>query len=275
MSIRTLSAELHEIAKKQLFEVPNRVRDDIDDLKMWIEKYPSLKARKDDQWLLSFLRGCKFSLERSKEKLIQYYSVRVTAPEFFINRNPFNSDLQRLLKLGVCIPLEKLASPSAPRVILMRSFDTKQPTVFVNMVKITLMILDILINEDDNFIVAGHVVFHDFEGTTLNHILQVSPSLGWKMINCLQNAYPTRPKQFHYTNAPTFVLNLLNVFKPFLSEKIKARIKIYDGKDVGELYQSIPKSILPKEYGGDAGPIKNLIGIVCCDLTGQLFRLIF
>lgn len=37
----------------------------------------------DDQWLIAFLRGCKFSLERTKEKLDLYYSVRNTAPEFY------------------------------------------------------------------------------------------------------------------------------------------------------------------------------------------------
>lgn len=28
------------------------------------------------------------------------------------------------------------------------------------------------------------------------------------------------------------------------------------------MYKYIPKSILPEEYGGDAGPTQNLIGIV-------------
>lgn len=37
----------------------------------------------DDQWLLAFLRGTKFSLERAKEKLDLYYSVQAIAPELF------------------------------------------------------------------------------------------------------------------------------------------------------------------------------------------------
>lgn len=37
----------------------------------------------DDQWLVAFLRGCKYSLERTKEKLDLYYSLRSTAPEMY------------------------------------------------------------------------------------------------------------------------------------------------------------------------------------------------
>lgn len=32
---------------------------------------------------MTFLRGCKFSLERTKEKFDLYYSVRSAAPELF------------------------------------------------------------------------------------------------------------------------------------------------------------------------------------------------
>lgn len=37
----------------------------------------------DDQWLAAFLRGCKFSLERAKEKLDFHYTVRNTAKDLF------------------------------------------------------------------------------------------------------------------------------------------------------------------------------------------------
>lgn len=37
----------------------------------------------DDQWLIAFLRGCKFSLERTKEKLDLYYAIRKTAPDLY------------------------------------------------------------------------------------------------------------------------------------------------------------------------------------------------
>lgn len=54
----------------------------------------------EDQWILAFLRGCKFSLERTKEKIDMYYTARTVAPEFFGERNPFDPAIQEFLKLG-------------------------------------------------------------------------------------------------------------------------------------------------------------------------------
>lgn len=43
--IRELTPELAEIAKRELNEKPNQIKDDIQHLKDWIMKQPHLKAR--------------------------------------------------------------------------------------------------------------------------------------------------------------------------------------------------------------------------------------
>ncbi|KAK4876425.1 hypothetical protein RN001_012847 [Aquatica leii] len=258
MSIRELSAQLQSKAQLELHEVPNRVREDIDTIKEWIHQQTHLIARTDDQWILSFLRGCKFSLERTKTKLISYYTMRVIEPAFFADRDPFKPELQQILKAGFCLPLRKLSDPEAPRVLLFQNKNNEELLV-INMIKLTLMILDILINEDDNFVVGGHVVLQDFKSVTLHHLTEISPNRAKNIMNCFQHAYPTRPKQFHYINTPTFFPTLYGLVKHFMTEKIKNRIVIYSESNVDALYQSIPKSILPEEYGGEAGPIQDLI----------------
>lgn len=35
----------------------------------------------DDQWLAAFLRGCKHSLEKAKEKIDLFYSMKTIAPD--------------------------------------------------------------------------------------------------------------------------------------------------------------------------------------------------
>lgn len=54
----------------------------------------------DDQLLLTFLRGCKFSLERTKEKLDMHYTLKTMIPEMFSNRDPFDPEIQKVLSLG-------------------------------------------------------------------------------------------------------------------------------------------------------------------------------
>lgn len=54
----------------------------------------------DDQFLVSFLRGCKFSYEKSKEKLDMYFTVRSAIPEFFYDRDPSYTNLKEAIRLG-------------------------------------------------------------------------------------------------------------------------------------------------------------------------------
>lgn len=54
----------------------------------------------DDQFLVCFLRGCKFSIERAKEKLDMFYTIRTAIPEFFTNRDPSNLHIQHIVDLG-------------------------------------------------------------------------------------------------------------------------------------------------------------------------------
>lgn len=124
MSLRPLPPDLEEIARTDLNEDPLRSVKDIQAIKEWLNKQPHLAARDgehlgcqwsfttssnlnifflfitDDQWILTFLRGCKFSLERTKEKMDTYYTMRTLLPEFFHNRDPMRPEVQELLRLG-------------------------------------------------------------------------------------------------------------------------------------------------------------------------------
>lgn len=52
----------------------------------------------DDGRLMTFLRGCKFSIEKTKRKLDMYFTMRAAIPEFFANRNPYEASIQEIMK---------------------------------------------------------------------------------------------------------------------------------------------------------------------------------
>jgi len=54
----------------------------------------------DDDYLLVFLRGCKFSLERTKEKLDMYFSCKTACPEWYDNWDVKSDLVQYLLDTG-------------------------------------------------------------------------------------------------------------------------------------------------------------------------------
>ena len=98
--IRTLSIGLAKLAAEELNENPKEIQSDIDGLRNWIKQSPHLKSRTDDQFLVAFLRGCKYSLEKAKHKLDLFYTVRTHAPELIKNRDPYDDHVIGMLRLG-------------------------------------------------------------------------------------------------------------------------------------------------------------------------------
>jgi hypothetical protein len=100
-NIRELSPELAKIATDECKEPsPDSIDNDLKALREWLVMNPHLNARSDDQFLVYFLRGCKYSLEKVKEKLDTYYTVRGVIPELTEFRDPKNAKMEELLKLG-------------------------------------------------------------------------------------------------------------------------------------------------------------------------------
>lgn len=111
------------------------------------------------------------------------------------------------------------------RIILIRlgGFDTSQVQATDIFTTYTL-IVDILVNEDDNFIIAGVNGIVDMRKGNLEHYTHFSPNLIKKIMKCLQTAYPVRPKGLFFINAPSFFEMVHNLFRPFLTEKLKERV---------------------------------------------------
>ncbi|XP_068620794.1 uncharacterized protein [Battus philenor] len=259
MTVRPLSATLQEKAKKEVNENPRSVQSDISALKTWLQKQPHLHTvNPSDQWLVAFLRGSKFSLERCKEKLDMYYTMRTVVPEFFSNRDPLDSRIQGILKLGAFLPLRNCKENDAPRICIVR-IGVYNPSEYnlSDLLKVAFMITEIMMLEDDNFTVSGEEVIVDIKNVGVNVLSQWTPALAKKVITCFEKALPVRLKSNHILNTPTGFEAAYTIFKAFLGEKLKKRIRVHN-QDYDALYKEIPKKVLPKEYGGDEGEIQEL-----------------
>lgn len=224
-SVRPLSPELAEKAQKELNEVPSRLPEDLQALKDWIAKQPHLKARTDDQFLTTFLRGSKFSLERAKEKLDMYYTVRTAIKELFTERDPTKSPTKEVIKYGTFLPLPKTTSPDGPRIMLIRpgSYDANKHTI-QQIMKVSYLIMDILAIEDDNLAVAGQMGILDLSNVSMTHFLQMTPSFIKKMTMLGQESSPFRQKGFNYVHTPSGFDTIFNLFNSFMNEKNRSRV---------------------------------------------------
>lgn len=259
VNIRPLPEVLSKKAHAELNEKSERIQEDLNALRQWIAKSPHLRSRIDDQFLIAFLRGCKYSLERTKEKLDMFYTVRTMSPELIRTRDPEDPKIRDIIRLGVGLPLPYTETPDSPRIILIRpaAYDPAKYTI-EEVIRISTMANDLMMIEDDNFVIAGQIGILDLSNVTMAHFLQFSPTFVKKMTMMSQEASPLRQKGFHYINTPNGFEMVFNMFKNFMSEKNKSRLYVH-GHDLESLYRHVPKKLLPAEYGGDAGPLQDII----------------
>lgn len=100
MEIRELQPELLKVAKTELNEVPEKTMIHIETIRNWMKENPHMKMRSDAQFLVAFLRGCKFDLEKVKNKLELFYSVRQKSPEIMQNRDTNSDRVTGMIRQG-------------------------------------------------------------------------------------------------------------------------------------------------------------------------------
>lgn len=225
VNIRPLSKELASKATIELNETAERMEQDITALRTWLLKTPYIKARMDDQSLVNVLRGCKYSLERAKEKLDSYYTVRTVFKEQYADRCDFLSQIGKLARSGFFIPLPATGAPDGPRISICR-FGAYDPDVYdqKDLLKMFSMILDVMEEEDDNLNVVGLLCIVDCSGFSLSHMKKIDLLYNKKLTMSFQDANWLRYRGIIMINTPPAFITFYNLVKSFLSEKIRSKV---------------------------------------------------
>jgi hypothetical protein len=127
--------EIERLAKDTLNEIPERRKDDIKAIKKWIQQQPHLKKNGkagnqllslisyramslsfakyflleiikmlnyiiDDKFILAYLRGCKFSYEKTKKKIDMWHAMRTHCPEYYTGWDPLEEKNNEILSHG-------------------------------------------------------------------------------------------------------------------------------------------------------------------------------
>ncbi|XP_069687985.1 alpha-tocopherol transfer protein-like [Periplaneta americana] len=256
MTLEEPTAEQLKRMREELQEDPSLIRQDLTNLRNWLNKQPHLPHHMEDARLERFLYGCKLSAERTKRVLDTYYMVRATVPEFFKNRDPMSKDMQLCFNAVYYVPLPVL-TPLGYRATLLRladydvdKFDVRSLTTRI------VMSLDARLLEER---CLNNVMLVDLQGFSTGHYSKLSPthSVCRKALLCIQDAFPLRLAQVHLLNAPAFIGNIMNLFRPFLKEKLIGKF-FFHCAGYESLYEHVPKDVLPMEYGGHLSSIHDL-----------------
>lgn len=252
------SEQMREHAEQYLGETAHVRQEAIEEIRQYLIDNPAIGANNDHFSILTFLRCCKFNVEKTKLKMRNYYEMRAKMPEWFSNRDPKTPEISELLKLGVFIPIIQLKP--GPLVVIIRTgahdpSKHKQSDVF----KTGKMILDLAVREYESATIFGVYAIFDMSNVTYHHAKQLTPSMIKKAVFAWQN-YHCRPQKLEFVNAPVYINVVLNIFRTFMSEKMKSRVHIHwVGKGFDELHKLIPVDELPEEFGGTNGQLDDFV----------------
>ncbi|XP_050679646.1 alpha-tocopherol transfer protein-like [Leptidea sinapis] len=241
------TADEKEQIRNEIGLKDNNIKEDVSSILEWFNKQPHLAAAPINHDMVErMILIAKGSREKAKSRIDNFYRYRAYAQDVLESRLKFFSD-----------PTEngwKFYHQSAmlnlfegKRISVVKITDPNPDNFFCDVLfRNTIMLGDLRLKYD---YMLGDIWIIDLENVSFGHITRLNPSVIKKSSNIFQEGMGVRVFALHLINAPTFVNNLLNFMKQFVKAKIMDRVVIHD--NLKSLYEHIPKSHLPKDFGGD------------------------
>ncbi|XP_030573591.1 alpha-tocopherol transfer protein-like [Drosophila novamexicana] len=249
--LRPLAPELSALALSECNEQQAERGALIATLQTWIGKSPYLKARTDERLILAFLRRCRFSLEETKRRIDNYYSLRNAFPEVLCSRQ-VDEALLRQFDRGIHVIPARPANPQGPRVIISQfcKIDPKQSNPR-EAFKLLFMLLELLALECDNASVAGLFFVVDARDVNMEQMMQYDPFLLKKTFMLVDQCLPLRFAEIHLVNMIPSGQTIFNFVTSFLPAKLPWKFVVH--KKSEDLYKHLPPEAMTIEYGGSNG----------------------
>ncbi|XP_050534121.1 uncharacterized protein LOC126901587 isoform X10 [Daktulosphaira vitifoliae] len=229
----------------ELGTTEDKIKNDVEAIMEWTRKQPHLpNLEGQKQKVKSFLLACKNSIEKTKQKIENHYTIK-TLLTYLTRIELTNQFIDKMNECYVAIPLPILTN-DANRITLIH-LKTGDMTKFSysNYSKCVLMSLDIRSSKLDNN--KKEILISDMKNYTISHFTAHLPHIN-NIILCLMEGFAFRLQSIHLLNVPSFGVSVINLFLNKINKKHTT--KIYFHKEVDELKNYIDPAILPTNYGG-------------------------
>lgn len=248
LEVDEVRPEIKEIARKELRENPDIIRDSIEILKDLLKEETDLHVPYENEaWLVRFLRPTKFYPESALQLIKNYYQFKIKHKNVYEGlvpsreKNIFDHDILTVL----------LSRDQGGRRVLILQLGKKwkhNKCSLDEVFKGAVLFMEAAMIEPETQICGAQVVF-DMDGLSLRQTWQFTPPFAKRIVDWLQDSVPLRIKGIHIVNQPYIFNMVFALFKPFLREKLKSRI-IFHGSDRDSLHQHLSPKFLPECYGG-------------------------
>ncbi|PSN57132.1 hypothetical protein C0J52_01287 [Blattella germanica] len=179
MNLYTPSEETVELVRKEFKLNDRKIKEALDHLKQWLEMQPHLPNTEEDNRLERWLINCKNNLERTKETIDIYYSLKTLSPEIMSGRDSSKPWFKEVAKYGYAAVMPEL-TPEGDRISVYGVFTDDASTFVVeDMMRLMLMCNDVRLFED---YYLKNIFILDLKNLTMGHVMKSTPTLLKKYI---------------------------------------------------------------------------------------------
>ncbi|XP_065830711.1 retinaldehyde-binding protein 1-like [Oscarella lobularis] len=235
-----LSDSTKEKAARELNESDETRQTKIDELRRRIDEFEGdesvfVDSRRDDAFLVRFLRARKFDVDRAFTQYKSYFEYRKNHPEIF--KEMTLEKVAPFLRSGT-FTIGNRTTEGAQ--IIYMDISKMHVAEFSNdySLRALAFCLDVLIESQETQVNG----FRD--------VLSMGKNDVKKMIEFVQDCFPARFKGIHILHQPWYVTIILTLMKPFLKKKMKERLHFH-GYDYTAFHKVIDPEHLPESMGGN------------------------
>ncbi|XP_055382741.1 alpha-tocopherol transfer protein-like [Condylostylus longicornis] len=236
-----------EKAKRELRETDDVKEKAMNELRALIAKENGLHLPTDEEYMVMFLRPCKFYPDSCMKRIKNFYNLKykygIVCDEITPNncRQVFEKEL---------ISLIPYRDPEGRRVMFIEAGKKWKPSqVPLEEIFKAVQLLVLASMAEPMTQINGAVVVIDMLDLPLSHVVQFTPHFAAMILEYVQDCILMRLKAVHIVNN-SYIFNMIfAIFKPFIREKLRKRI-FFHGKDMKSFHKHIPRDILPPKYDG-------------------------
>lgn len=158
-------------------------------------------------------------------------------------------------------PLPKLTSDQK-RILFIR-FTTSDTSQYccVDAIKMMLAMLDARysIYDEKETLADADILILDLNGYSFKHFLNAvkNPKTLFLYFKYIQETVPIATVAAHVLNPSWVVDRFMSLIKPILRKEVADSFQFHS-RGLESLYETVPKEVLPNEYGGTVGSIDDL-----------------
>ncbi|KAG5669806.1 hypothetical protein PVAND_000099 [Polypedilum vanderplanki] len=240
--------EVCEKAKIEVREDESRKQQSLEQFREWIGKHPFIKnCRTDDGYLLPFLRSKKYNMNRVFDSFEKALIFAKEHEDWFDWKGEKLQKVFDLLDTGF-LKVLKNRDRDGRRVILCNNEMDLDKFTADDVFRLNCVVVLALANEEITQL-CGVTYIDDFTSATMKYITMF-PLKSIYDFTVQLRATPIRLKNIILVGLPSFATQFVNIVKLGLSEVMNKRLQTLN--DNTELWNFVDKSLVTKDYGGDA-----------------------